>query len=66
MARHISVYRWALTLQKRVGGEQVHEDYDYNVHKMDQFLSHATVNNKTPICYCHIIFTLKLKGRGIC
>ena len=37
---------WALTLQKRVGGEQVHEDYDYNVHKMDKFLSHATVNNK--------------------
>ena len=24
---------WAFTLQKRVGGEQVHEDYDYNVHK---------------------------------
>ena len=34
---------WALTLQKRVGGEQVHEDYYYNVHKMDQLLSHATV-----------------------
>ena len=32
---------WALTLQKRVGGEQVHEDY--NVHRMDQLLSHATV-----------------------
>ena len=37
---------WTLTLQKRVGGEQVHEDYDYNVHKMDHFLSHANVNNK--------------------
>ena len=32
---------WALT--QRVGGEQVHEDYDYKLHKMDQLLSHATV-----------------------
>ena len=24
---------WALTLQKRVGGEQAHEDRDYNVNK---------------------------------
>ena len=38
---------WALTLQKRVGGEQVHEESMIIMYiKMDQFLSHATVNNK--------------------
>ena len=28
---------WVLILQKRVGGEQVYEDYDYSVHKNGSF-----------------------------
>ena len=42
---------WALTLQKRVGGEQVHEDYEYNVHKMDQLPYYPTYN----MCLYYII-----------
>ena len=38
---------WALTLQKRVGDEQVHEDYDYNVYKNGPISITYTVNNKT-------------------